>query len=684
MRRAMTGMRMRVFAAPFLRVAILLLACSRTDLTRASWQFEQVNSPGDHSGWTTQIATDSAGTPVVLAQQTDGDTHIHKLLSNGVEQHSILPEGTFFSDIAVSADREVIGIARIGAPKLFGQDVGQRRLELIESTPAGNWQTRIVEHDLGINSGAVALAYGPDGQPMIAYVRAATQSLELATRQSDGAWQNSTVATGSYFAVPNAVDLAVAPDGTPHVFYNDHSITYGTQHSWYSPIGWQSEPISSSSWVTKGASFDITGKLFVPTRTPFVSNSPAVTFVRNDDGWTTLNASTIPEISAAPDLAFDAAGRPHIAAATRSLIRHRWWNGAAWRQEMISWWSSNVQGPESVALSIDGDNNLNVAYNNTKSGVTNGGDLFYAHTIGTPLGTPFSVTATYDLQADGVEDGSWTLTDGGRQILVGPTLDGERRMLLSFDLSTLPAGAQIIGAELDFQQRSGVSSSLEPPVRALVYAFADDGTPDAADADLHPGTFQVGFLDPISGSGSKEDVVVTRLQPQIIAGAAAEPGSHLGLLVAPYGLSATDPIYATDESQAPGGFPYAPRLWLYLRQPGDFNADGTVDSADYIVWRSSSGQSGVNLPADANSDGHVDSLDYQAWRANFGNSLGSGLNTSPTFPFGIPEPSTTVMALTTFIAAVTHRRRRQSPRNNIMQVHKPDAPARDIYATASS
>jgi hypothetical protein len=650
-------MELRTGAASLVRVAILLIACSLAGNVRASWQFEQVNAEGDHS-WITQIATDSAGTPVILAQQTDGDTLIYRLLPNGVRQNSTLPEGTFDYDMAATADRETIGIARIGAPKLFGQDVGQRQLELIESTLTGNWQTTIVERNLGINSGSVALAYGPSGDPMIAYVRAATESLELTTRNADGAWQNSTVASGSHFAVPNAVDLAVAPDGTPHVLYNDHSITYGTQHSWYSPSGWQSELISTSSWVTKGATFDKTGKLFVPTRTPFVANSPAVSFVRNDDGWTTLNAATLSDISAAPDLAMDAAGRPHIAVATRSSIRHRWWNGAAWRQELVATWSSNVQGPEAVGLSIDGDNNLNLAYNNTKSSVTNGGDLFYAHTVGTPLGMPFSVEASYDLQAEGVENGSWTLTEGGRRVLVTPTVDGEKRMLLSFDLSTLPAGAQIIGAELDFQQVSSTSSTLEPPVRALVYAFADDGIPSPAEADLNPSTIQVGFLDPVSAGSSKEDVVVTRLQPALIAGAVAAPGSHLGLLVAPYGLSAIDPIYASEESQVPGGFPHAPRLWLYFRQPGDFNADGTVDSADYIVWRSSSGQSGANLPADANSDGHIDSLDYQTWRANFGNSLGSGLNTSPTSPFGIPEPSTAIIALTTFIGAVARGRRR--------------------------
>ena len=42
--------------------------------------------------------------------------------------------------------------------------------------------------------------------------------------------------------------------------------------------------------------------------------------------------------------------------------------------------------------------------------------------------------------------------------------------------------------------------------------------------------------------------------------------------------------------------------------PGDFNNDGTVDAADYVVWRKNDGtQAG-----------------YDAWRAHFGASLGSG------------------------------------------------------------
>jgi hypothetical protein len=62
---------------------------------------------------------------------------------------------------------------------------------------------------------------------------------------------------------------------------------------------------------------------------------------------------------------------------------------------------------------------------------------------------------------------------------------------------------------------------------------------------------------------------------------------------------------------------------LASRLHGDFNDDGTVDAADYIVWRNTRGQSGSLLDADGTgpngtADGMVNTLDYELWRSNFG------------------------------------------------------------------
>jgi hypothetical protein len=65
---------------------------------------------------------------------------------------------------------------------------------------------------------------------------------------------------------------------------------------------------------------------------------------------------------------------------------------------------------------------------------------------------------------------------------------------------------------------------------------------------------------------------------------------------------------------------------------GDYNDDGTVDAADYTVWRNNFG--GTSLVNETASLGIVDDADFDAWKANFGtNSGGSGAGRS------VPEPA---------------------------------------------
>lgn len=79
---------------------------------------------------------------------------------------------------------------------------------------------------------------------------------------------------------------------------------------------------------------------------------------------------------------------------------------------------------------------------------------------------------------------------------------------------------------------------------------------------------------------------------------------------------------------------------------GDYNNDGTVDAADYTVWRDTAGQTGASLAADGTGpsgtpDGVVDDLDYQFWVEHFGNTSGSGAASSAS----APEPATWLLAL---------------------------------------
>ena len=67
---------------------------------------------------------------------------------------------------------------------------------------------------------------------------------------------------------------------------------------------------------------------------------------------------------------------------------------------------------------------------------------------------------------------------------------------------------------------------------------------------------------------------------------------------------------------------------------GDYDHNGTVDPADYNVWRNSFGSS-IDLDADGNYNGVVDAADYVVWRKGVGAMLAGAGASSLT---NVPEP----------------------------------------------
>jgi hypothetical protein len=87
--------------------------------------------------------------------------------------------------------------------------------------------------------------------------------------------------------------------------------------------------------------------------------------------------------------------------------------------------------------------------------------------------------------------------------------------------------------------------------------------------------------------------------------------------------------------------------------PGDFNHDGKVDMADYVVWRNMQNQSGSNLAADADLNGRVDAADYAVWRLHFGQTSGSGAGAA-----AVPEPASLVLVLLAISYSISRRSKR--------------------------
>jgi hypothetical protein len=85
---------------------------------------------------------------------------------------------------------------------------------------------------------------------------------------------------------------------------------------------------------------------------------------------------------------------------------------------------------------------------------------------------------------------------------------------------------------------------------------------------------------------------------------------------------------------------------------GDYNANGVVDAADYVLWRN-----GGPLFNEVDVPGTVDDQDYFEWRSRFGNTLASG-SAASSLAGAIPEPGTASLAALALSAVLTGVRRR--------------------------
>ncbi|MEX2169554.1 MAG: PEP-CTERM sorting domain-containing protein [Pirellulales bacterium] len=91
-----------------------------------------------------------------------------------------------------------------------------------------------------------------------------------------------------------------------------------------------------------------------------------------------------------------------------------------------------------------------------------------------------------------------------------------------------------------------------------------------------------------------------------------------------------------------------------LFPPGDYNRDGTVDAADYTVWRDTLGQSVMQgISADGDGSGVVDTADYDVWKTNFG-AAATGAAEASSAPV-VPEPASLALLVAGSIFLLSRR-----------------------------
>lgn len=84
---------------------------------------------------------------------------------------------------------------------------------------------------------------------------------------------------------------------------------------------------------------------------------------------------------------------------------------------------------------------------------------------------------------------------------------------------------------------------------------------------------------------------------------------------------------------------------------GDYNGNGVVDAADYVLWRN-----GGPLLNQVDDPSMINAADYTAWRARFGNTAGSGSFSVALVP--VPEPTAAALTALGLLAMMAIQRRR--------------------------
>lgn len=233
--------------------------------------------------------------------------------------------------------------------------------------------------------------------------------------------------------------------------------------------------------------------------------------------------------------------------------------------------------------------------------------------------TTRTISATFDATAEFSGGGAPTLTSNDYAIAAerSTAFNSDRRAILEFPLSWLPANAVIHSAKLEVEVASILVSDPIFPMVSL-HGYAGDGVLNAADASVPDNL--IGNSGPIR----EPEALSIALDAEYIQSLLGQ-STHLGLLakgdVDGFGAHFWSNEFPTVASR--------PRLVLDyelgLPNTGDYDGNGAVDAADYTQWRDTRGQAvAAGMGADGNGNGTIDAADYAFWKSRFGLAIGAG------------------------------------------------------------
>lgn len=184
--------------------------------------------------------------------------------------------------------------------------------------------------------------------------------------------------------------------------------------------------------------------------------------------------------------------------------------------------------------------------------------------------------------------------------------------------AVLQAVAGAVPARINFGQTFNLGVTVSNAASVLVALGADELDYSVTGSGAVSGTF-LNQTDAALGGGNMHQMTLNT--------------STLGLKTGTITVTSPSPMVQNGTVNIP--------ISYLVALAGDYDQNGTVDVADYILWRDTLGQD-VNAftGADGSGNGVIDPADYGIWTANFGHSAGSSLGAGL-----VPEPTATVLLL---------------------------------------
>jgi fibronectin-binding autotransporter adhesin len=319
---------------------------------------------------------------------------------------------------------------------------------------------------------------------------------------------------------------------------------------------------------------------------------------------------------------------------------------------MLNGWARTDGGPATGSAVIGAQNELRLAGTNSYAGGTtiNFGTLVAQNGSAIPNNSRVSFSTRSDWGSAGK---TTTFNTAALRVEASETigsLSGGNATRGSVNISG-PAVTLTTGADGTTSTYSGAITGTGSLAKTGSGTFTMDGTKsytgntsvsggilstnsatlaDAADVLLTSGsTFNLAF----SGADTIRSLLINGVAQAIGSwGGAGSGAANISAL-----LSGTGTLNVTSAGVAPG-------------VAGDYNGNGVVDMADYVLWRN-----GGPLQNEGSTPGSVDASDYDYWRTHFGNTSGSGSGLGSGS--AVPEPGSLMLLVIAAAAAVARRNR---------------------------